>query len=98
MARKTKKSRTKRKVAKKAKTARTRRKVVERKVVKTKRASVRKTKARKKKVLRKTSKRTSALQRLENALMIGVADIDDLAESMGLLGAVEPKDQSKRRR
>ena len=54
--------------------------------------------ARKAKARKQAPKRANALQRLEDALLLGVADVDRLAESMGLLGAVEPKDGRKRRR
>ncbi len=46
----------------------------------------------KKKAARKPAakKRVSAIKALENAIEVGIADLDDVAVSMGLLGAVEP--------
>lgn len=35
-------------------------------------------------------KKTSTLKRIESALEVGVAELDDMAVSLGLLGAVEP--------
>lgn len=54
--------------------------------------------ARKKTARKKTVKRQSTLKRLENALMFGAVEVDELALSMGLSGAVEPKNSPKRRR
>jgi hypothetical protein len=54
--------------------------------------------ARKKTARKKTVRRQSTLKRLENALMIGAAEVDEFAVSMGLSGAVEPKKTSRKRR
>ncbi len=46
----------------------------------------------KKKAARKSvaKKRVSPIKALENAIEVGIADLDDVAVSLGLLGAVEP--------
>ena len=64
-----------------------------------KRAPARKKAVRKRSVRRKApgNKGPGAIERLENAIEVGAAEIDDLALSMGLLGAVEPKPRRKRR-
>jgi hypothetical protein len=54
--------------------------------------------ARKKTARKKTVKHESALKRLENAFVVGAAEMDELAISTGLLGAVEPKKISGKRR
>ena len=46
---------------------------------------------------RAARKRVSAIKALENAIEVGIADLDDVAVSMGLLGAVEPPKRRKRR-
>ena len=87
MAKKTKKS-LPRKAKPKAKAVKSRR---------TKRAV-----APRKKIVRrkKAGKPESTLKKIENALMVGVAEVDDVALSLGLLAAplAPPKGRKKRRK
>jgi hypothetical protein len=91
MARKSKKAPAKRALSKqgaaKAKTAQRR----SAKAAKT--ASKRKKTARK-----KAAKRESVLKRLENALLAGAAEVDELAVEMGLAGAVEAPEKPKKKK
>jgi len=47
-------------------------------------------------VKKKAAKRPGALRRIENALLVGAAEIDELAADMGLLGAVPPKSRKRK--
>jgi len=49
-------------------------------------------------VKKKAAKRQGALRRIENALLVGAAEIDELAADMGLLGAVPPAKKRKAKR
>lgn len=58
--------------------------------VKTRKKAAAKKPAPKKQVRKRApAKRGSAIERLENAIEFGAAELDDVAISMGLLGAVE---------
>ena len=89
----------------KAKKAPARRKSLKKKAIKatSKRAPARK-QATPKSTARKSSakngkaKRGGALARLESALLMGVAEVDELAVDMGLSGAVEPRPKPRRSR
>jgi hypothetical protein len=61
-------------------------------VEKTKSPAPRKAAPRKKKAV----KRQGAIRRIENAIMVGAVEIDELAADMGLLGAVPPKKPRKK--
>lgn len=65
---------------------------------KTVKAASKKKAVRKKKAAKKSAKRPSALQRIENAVLTGVAEFDELALDMGLLGAVGPAPKKKRKK
>ena len=45
---------------------------------------------------KKAAKRPGAIRRIENAIVVGAVEIDELAASMGLLGAVPPKKPRKK--
>lgn len=62
-----------------------------------KRSPAKPAKRSRKKAARKT-KRPGALRRLENALMASAAEVDELAVSMGLSGAVPPRRKAKRKK
>jgi hypothetical protein len=47
---------------------------------------------------KKAAKRPGAIQRIENALLAGAAEIDELAADLGFLGAVPPAKKRKPRR
>jgi hypothetical protein len=54
--------------------------------------------ARKKNARKKAAKRESTLRRLEEVIEARVADVDNLAVAMGLLGAVEPLTRKPKKR
>jgi hypothetical protein len=45
---------------------------------------------------KKAVKRQGAVRRIENAIMVGAVEIDELAASMGFLGSVPPKKPRKK--
>jgi hypothetical protein len=49
-------------------------------------------------VKRKAAKRPGAIRRIENAILSGAAEIDELAADLGFLGAVPPAKKRKPRR
>lgn len=61
-------------------------------------AAIRKVAKKKAAKKRVASKRPSAIRALENAIEVGIADLDGVAVSLGLLGAVEPPPAKKRRK
>jgi hypothetical protein len=52
-----------------------------------------------KKIVRrkKARKPVSTLRRIENALLVGVAEADEVALSLGLLGATQPPRKSRKK-
>jgi hypothetical protein len=52
-----------------------------------------------KKIVRreKAGKPVSTLRRIENALLVGVAEADEVALSLGLLGATQPPRKSRKK-
>jgi hypothetical protein len=47
---------------------------------------------------KKAGKPESTLKKIENAILVGVAEADDVALSLGLLGATPPRNGRKKRR
>ena len=54
--------------------------------------------ARKKTVRKKARKPESAFERIENAIMVGAAQADDIAASLGLLASSSPPRRKKKSR
>jgi len=91
-------------MAKKAKKAPAKRALSKERAAKEKTAARRSAKAaktvsaRKKTARKKAAKHESALRRLEDAIEIGAAGVDNLALDLGLLGAVETPVKKRRTR
>ena len=63
-----------------------------------KRSKAKRAAAPRKKGRKKARKPESTLEKIENAFLVGVAEADEVALSLGLLGATPPKKGRKKRR